>query len=55
MCSGFAFPGMSNIEIDKITKEVLLEEEISKYMFSQNLYLLTSKKRGNSISKTNSC
>jgi hypothetical protein len=41
----FVFPGMLYEEIKEITKEVPFEENITKYVFSQNLYSLQLNKK----------
>jgi hypothetical protein len=46
MSTGFYFPAMPNEEINKITKEVPLEEDSCKYLFSQNLNLLQLQRKG---------
>jgi hypothetical protein len=42
----FSYQGMPNEEINKITKEIPVEEDICKYMFRQNLYLLQLERKG---------
>jgi hypothetical protein len=43
--TGFNFQRMSNEEINKITKQVPLEEDVSKYTYPQNLFLLQLQRK----------
>jgi hypothetical protein len=46
MYTGFAFPGMTNKELDNITNEIPLQQDVTKYEFPQNLYLLQLQRKG---------
>jgi hypothetical protein len=50
--TNFVFPGISNKEINKITKEVPLEEEINKYVSLKLISFTITKERLNQISET---
>jgi hypothetical protein len=46
MSIGFAFPGMTNKELDNVINEIPLQEDVRKYEFPQNLYLLQLQRQG---------
>jgi hypothetical protein len=46
LSTGFAFPGITYKEIDNVTKDNSVEEDITKFTFSQNLYLLQLQRKG---------